>query len=53
LQRDHPRAEASFVGFNGLIQYFRILNLRRKEIPLCAISKNISRCDPGGSEFAV
>jgi hypothetical protein len=32
LQRDYPRAEASFVGFNGLI-YFRILNLRRKESP--------------------
>jgi hypothetical protein len=32
LQRDYPRAEASFVGFNGLI-YFRILNLGRKESP--------------------
>ena len=33
LQRDYPRAEASFVGFNGLIQYFRSLNLGRKESP--------------------
>jgi hypothetical protein len=33
LQRDYPRAKASFVGFNGLIQYFRILNLGRKESP--------------------
>ena len=53
LQRDYPRAEASFVGFKGLIQYFRILNLAASRVQLCAISKNIWRCAPGGNEFAV
>jgi hypothetical protein len=41
-------SRSEFRRLNGLIQYFRILNLGRKESPTVR-----QRCGPGGSEFAV